>query len=77
MITRDKEYDEGMKGKADDVLKSLDRVNDLIDEEKYQSNIEDIKTSFTQYRALNQQVVTAYSSNPKKQKPSILEKKEQ
>lgn len=66
LITRDKEYDEGMKGKADDVLKSLDRVNDLIDEEKYQSNIEDIKTSFTQYRALNQQVVTAYSSNPKK-----------
>ncbi|MEC4033312.1 methyl-accepting chemotaxis protein [Bacillus subtilis] len=62
----DKEYDEGMKEKADDVLKSLDRVNDLIDEEKYQSNIEDIKTSFTQYRALNQQVVTAYSSNPKK-----------
>ncbi|WP_339202675.1 methyl-accepting chemotaxis protein [Bacillus sp. FSL K6-1366] len=66
LITRDKEYDEGMKEKADDVLKSLDRVNDLIDEEKYQSNIEDIKTSFTQYRALNQQVVTAYSSNPKK-----------
>ncbi|WP_116316673.1 methyl-accepting chemotaxis protein [Bacillus subtilis] len=66
LITGDKEYDEGMKEKADDVLKSLERVNDLIDEEKYQSNIEDIKTSFTQYRALNQQVVTAYSSNPKK-----------
>ncbi|KIO59272.1 hypothetical protein B4143_2000 [Bacillus subtilis] len=66
LITGDKEYDEGMKEKADDVLKSLDRVNDLIDEEKYQSNIEDIKTSFTQYRALNQQLVTAYSSNPKK-----------
>ncbi|MGG4110268.1 methyl-accepting chemotaxis protein [Bacillus subtilis] len=66
LITGDKEYDEGMKEKADDVLKSLDRVNDLIDEEKYQSNIEDIKTRFTQYRALNQQVVTAYSSNPKK-----------
>ncbi|MEC0395093.1 HAMP domain-containing protein [Bacillus subtilis] len=66
LITGDKEYDEGMKEKADDVLKSLDRINDLIDEEKYQSNIEDIKTSFTQYRALNQQVVTAYSSNPKK-----------
>ncbi|WIL36024.1 methyl-accepting chemotaxis protein [Bacillus stercoris] len=66
LITGDKEYDEGMKEKADDVLKSLDRVNDLIDEEKYQSNIEDIKTSFSQYRALNQQVVTAYSSNPKK-----------
>ncbi|MCY9398177.1 hypothetical protein, partial [Bacillus inaquosorum] len=33
---------------------------------KYQSNIEDIKTSFTQYRALNQQVLTAYSSDPKK-----------
>ncbi|MGN2667194.1 methyl-accepting chemotaxis protein [Bacillus subtilis] len=66
LITGDKEYDEGMKEKADDVLKSLDRVNDLIDEERYQSNIEDIKTSFTQYRALNQQVVTAYSSNPKK-----------
>ncbi|AOY07481.1 methyl-accepting chemotaxis protein [Bacillus subtilis] len=66
LITGDKEYYEGMKEKADDVLKSLDRVNDLIDEEKYQSNIEDIKTSFTQYRALNQQVVTAYSSNPKK-----------
>lgn len=66
LITGDKEYDEGMKEKADDVVKSLDRVNDLIDEERYQSNIEDIKTSFTQYRALNQQVVTAYSSNPKK-----------
>ncbi|MBU8707981.1 methyl-accepting chemotaxis protein [Bacillus subtilis] len=66
LITGDKEYDEGMKEKADDVLKSLDRVNDLIDEERYQSNIEDIKTSFTQYRALNQQVVTAYSSDPKK-----------
>lgn len=62
LITGDKEYDEGMKEKADDVLKSLDRVNDLIDEERYQSNIEDIKTSFTQYRALNQQVVTAYSN---------------
>ncbi|MGG0902689.1 methyl-accepting chemotaxis protein [Bacillus subtilis] len=66
LITGDKEYDEGMKEKADDVLKSLDRVNGMIDEEKYQSNIEDIKTSFTQYRAFNQQVVTAYSSNPKK-----------
>ncbi|MGN2619573.1 methyl-accepting chemotaxis protein [Bacillus stercoris] len=66
LITGDKEYDEGMKEKSDDVLKSLDRVNDLIDEEKYQSNIEDIKTSFTQYRALNQQVLTAYSSDPKK-----------
>lgn len=66
LITGDKEYDEGMKEKAEDVLKSLDRINDLIDEEKYQSNIEDIKTSFTQYRALNQQVLTAYSSDPKK-----------
>ncbi|OIR60956.1 methyl-accepting chemotaxis protein [Bacillus sp. FMQ74] len=66
LITGDKEYGEGMKEKSDDVLKSLDRVNDLIDEEKYQSNIEDIKTSFTQYRALNQQVLTAYSSDPKK-----------
>ncbi|TYS11572.1 methyl-accepting chemotaxis protein [Bacillus subtilis] len=66
LITGDKEYDEGMKEKADDVLKSLDRVNDLVDEENYQSNIEDIKTSFTQYRALNQQVVKAYSSDPKK-----------
>ncbi|MCY9029083.1 methyl-accepting chemotaxis protein [Bacillus inaquosorum] len=66
LITGDKEYDEGMKGKAEDVLKSLDRINGLIDEEKYQSNIEDIKTSFTQYRALNQQVLTAYSSDPKK-----------
>ncbi|MFH0347685.1 methyl-accepting chemotaxis protein [Bacillus vallismortis] len=66
LITGDKEYDEGMKEKADDVLKSLDRVNDLVDEENDQSNIEDIKTSFTQYRALNQQVVKAYSSDPKK-----------
>ncbi|MED1171878.1 methyl-accepting chemotaxis protein [Bacillus inaquosorum] len=66
LITGDKEYDEGMKEKAEDVLKSLDRINGLIDEEKYQSNIEDIKTSFTQYRALNQQVLTAYSSDPKK-----------
>ncbi|MCY9063694.1 methyl-accepting chemotaxis protein [Bacillus inaquosorum] len=66
LITGDKEYDEGMQEKAEDVLKSLDRINVLIDEEKYQSNIEDIKTSFTQYRALNQQVLTAYSSDPKK-----------
>ncbi|MFT4400702.1 methyl-accepting chemotaxis protein [Bacillus sp. SW14] len=66
LITGDKEYDEGMKEKADDVLKSLDRVNDLVDEENDQSNMEDIKTSFTQYRALNQQVVKAYSSDPKK-----------
>ncbi|MCY7900630.1 methyl-accepting chemotaxis protein [Bacillus inaquosorum] len=66
LITGDKEYDEGMKEKAEDVLKSLDRINGLIDEEKYQSNVEDIKTSFTQYRALNQQVLTAYSSDPKK-----------
>ncbi|TXF72679.1 HAMP domain-containing protein [Bacillus subtilis] len=66
LITGDKEYDEGMKEKSDDVLKSLDRIYDLIDDEKYQSNIEDIKTSFTQYRALNQQVLTAYSSDPKK-----------
>ncbi|MEC0544020.1 methyl-accepting chemotaxis protein [Bacillus inaquosorum] len=66
LITGDKEYDEGMQEKAEDVLKSLDRINGLIDEEKYQSNIEDIKTSFTQYRALNQQVLTAYSSDPKK-----------
>ncbi|MCY8850800.1 methyl-accepting chemotaxis protein [Bacillus inaquosorum] len=66
LITGDKEYDEGMQEKAEDVLKSLDRINVLIDEEKYQSNIEDIETSFTQYRALNQQVLTAYSSDPKK-----------
>ncbi|MCI4166570.1 methyl-accepting chemotaxis protein [Bacillus spizizenii] len=66
LITGDKEYEEGMKEKADDALMSLDRVNDLIDEEKYQSNIEDIKTSIIQYRALNQQVLKAYSSDPKK-----------
>ncbi|WP_372401483.1 methyl-accepting chemotaxis protein [Bacillus spizizenii] len=66
LITGDKEYKEGMKEKADDALMSLDRVNDLIDEEKYQSNIEDIKTSIIQYRALNQQVLKAYSSDPKK-----------
>ncbi|RPK04838.1 hypothetical protein BSBH6_01539 [Bacillus subtilis] len=68
LITGDKEYDEGMNEKADDILKSLDRVNDLIDEEKYQSNIEDIQTSFTQYRALNKQVLKTYSSDPKKAK---------
>ncbi|MFW2109053.1 methyl-accepting chemotaxis protein [Bacillus spizizenii] len=66
LITGDKEYKEGMKEKADDALMSLDRVNDLIDEEKYQSNIEDIKTNIIQYRALNQQVLKAYSSDPKK-----------
>ncbi|WP_276735138.1 HAMP domain-containing methyl-accepting chemotaxis protein [Bacillus sp. (in: firmicutes)] len=66
LITGDKEYDEGMNEKADDVLKSLDRVNGLIDGEKYQSNIEDIQTSFTQYRALNKQVLKTYSSDPKK-----------
>ncbi|MED0870544.1 methyl-accepting chemotaxis protein [Bacillus spizizenii] len=66
LITGDKEYEEGMKEKADDALMSLDRVNDLIDEEKYQSNIEDIKTSIIQYRALNEQVLKAYSSDPKK-----------
>ncbi|MEC1436984.1 methyl-accepting chemotaxis protein [Bacillus spizizenii] len=66
LITGDKEYEEGMKEKVDDALMSLDRVNDLIDEEKYQSNIEDIKTSIIQYRALNQQVLKAYSSDPKK-----------
>ncbi|MCY8534740.1 methyl-accepting chemotaxis protein [Bacillus vallismortis] len=66
LINGDKEYDEGMQEKADDVLKSLDRINDLIDKENDQLNIEDIKSSFTQYRALNQQVVKAYSSDPKK-----------
>ncbi|OLQ53662.1 chemotaxis protein [Bacillus licheniformis] len=66
LITGDKEYDEGMNEKADDILKSLDRVNDLIDEEKYQSNIEDIQTSFIQYRALNKQVLK--TSDPKKAK---------
>ncbi|MCY7922506.1 methyl-accepting chemotaxis protein [Bacillus spizizenii] len=66
LITGDTEYEEGMEGKAEDVLKSLDRINDLIDKEKYQSNIEDIKTRITQYRALNQQVLKAYSSDPKK-----------
>ncbi|MBG9768753.1 methyl-accepting chemotaxis protein [Bacillus vallismortis] len=66
LINGDKEYDEGMQEKADDVLKSLDRINDLIDKENDQSNIEDIKSSFTQYRALNQQVVKAYYSDPKK-----------
>ncbi|WP_039074273.1 MULTISPECIES: methyl-accepting chemotaxis protein [Bacillus] len=66
LINGDKEYDEGMQEKADDILKSLDRINDLIDKENDQSNIEDIKSSFTQYRALNQQVVKAYSSDPKK-----------
>lgn len=66
LITGDTEYEEGMEEKADDVLKSLDRINDLTDKEKYQSHIEDIKTSLTQYRALNQQVLKAYSSDPKK-----------
>ncbi|MCY7935515.1 methyl-accepting chemotaxis protein [Bacillus spizizenii] len=66
LITGDTEYEEGMVEKAEDVLKSLDRINDLIDKEKYQSNIEDIKTRITQYRALNQQVLKAYSSDPKK-----------
>ncbi|MEK5081868.1 methyl-accepting chemotaxis protein [Bacillus sp. FSL H8-0515] len=66
LITGDKEYDEGMKKKADNIVKSLDRVNHLADKENDRSNIEDIKTSFTQYRALNQQVLTAYSSDSQK-----------
>lgn len=38
----------------------------MADKENDRSNIEDIKTSFTQYRALNQQVLTAYSSDSQK-----------
>ncbi|MEC1258938.1 HAMP domain-containing methyl-accepting chemotaxis protein [Bacillus swezeyi] len=66
IITGDKDYGEGMEEKADDVLKSLDRVNDLIHDEKYQSNVKEIKKSFTKYWDLNQQVLQAYATSPEK-----------
>ncbi|MFN2744924.1 MULTISPECIES: methyl-accepting chemotaxis protein [Bacillus] len=66
IITGDKEYGDGMKEKADDVLKSLDRVKGLIHDEKYEANVEEIKQNFTDYWALNQQVLQTYDSSPKK-----------
>lgn len=35
LIIGDIEYEEGMEEKVEDVLKSFDWINDLIDKEKY------------------------------------------
>jgi len=60
------EYSEGMKDKADDVLKSLDRAGKLIREEAYKANVEEIKENFKAYWDLNQQVMQTYASSLKK-----------
>ncbi|WP_271750954.1 methyl-accepting chemotaxis protein [Bacillus paralicheniformis] len=66
IMTRDNEYSEGMKDKADDVLKSLDRAGKLIREDTYKANVEEIKENFNAYWNLNQQVIQSYASSSKK-----------
>ncbi|MEC1347528.1 methyl-accepting chemotaxis protein [Bacillus haynesii] len=66
IMTGDNEYSEGMKDKADDVLKSLDRAGKLIREETYKANVEEIKENFKAYWDLNQQVMQTYTSSSKK-----------
>ncbi|MCY8239831.1 methyl-accepting chemotaxis protein [Bacillus haynesii] len=66
IMTGDTEYSEGMKDKADDVLKSLDRAGKLIREETYKANVEEIKENFKAYWDLNQQVMQTYTSSSKK-----------
>lgn len=65
-MTGDNEYSEGMKDKADDVLKSLDRAGKLIREDTYKANVEEIKENFKAYWGLNQQVIQSYASSSKK-----------
>ncbi|MSN98365.1 HAMP domain-containing protein [Bacillus paralicheniformis] len=66
IMTGDNEYSEGMKDKADDVLKSLDRAGNLIREDTYKANVEEIKENFKAYWELNQQVIQSYASSSKK-----------
>ena len=66
IMNGDNEYSEGMKDKADDVLKSLDRAGKLIREEAYKANVEEIKENFKAYWDLNQQVMQTYASSLKK-----------
>ncbi|WMW47403.1 HAMP domain-containing methyl-accepting chemotaxis protein [Bacillus paralicheniformis] len=66
IMTGDNEYSEGMKDKADDVLKSLDRAGKLIREDTYKANVEEIKENFKAYWGLNQQVIQSYASSSKK-----------
>ncbi|QII51297.1 methyl-accepting chemotaxis protein [Bacillus paralicheniformis] len=66
IMTRDNEYSEGMKDKADDVLKSLDRAGKLIREDTYKANVEEIKENFNAYWDINQQVIQSYASSSKK-----------
>ena len=66
IMTGDDEYSEGMKDKADDVLKSLDRAGKLIREKSYKANVEEIKENFKAYWGLNQQVIQSYASSSKK-----------
>ncbi|WP_252607263.1 methyl-accepting chemotaxis protein [Bacillus paralicheniformis] len=66
IMTGDNEYSEGMKDKADDVLKSLDRAGKLIREDTYKANVEEIKENFKAYWELNQQVIQSYASSSKK-----------
>ncbi|MCY8603605.1 methyl-accepting chemotaxis protein, partial [Bacillus sonorensis] len=66
IMTGDNEYSEGMKDKADDVLKSLDRAGKLIREDTYKANVEEIKENFKAYWDLNQQVIQSYASSSKK-----------
>ena len=76
IMTGDDEYSEGMKDKADDVLKSLDRAGKLIREKSYKANVEEIKENFKAYWDLNQQVMQTYASSLKKRNRSISERKE-
>ncbi|WHX86714.1 HAMP domain-containing methyl-accepting chemotaxis protein [Bacillus paralicheniformis] len=66
IMTGDNEYSEGMKDKADDVLKSLDRAGKLIREDTYKANVEKIKENFKAYWGLNQLVIQSYASSSKK-----------
>ncbi|WP_219191849.1 methyl-accepting chemotaxis protein [Bacillus paralicheniformis] len=66
IMTGDNEYSEGMKDKADDVLKSLDRAGKLIREDTYKANVEEIKENFKAYWGLNQLVIQSYASSSKK-----------
>ncbi|MDA1476924.1 methyl-accepting chemotaxis protein [Bacillus changyiensis] len=68
IITGDKEYGEGMKEKADDILKSLEEVKGLIHDEEYETSVEEIKVNFNDFWNLNQKVLKVYSSSPKEAK---------
>ncbi|SNZ15531.1 methyl-accepting chemotaxis protein [Terribacillus aidingensis] len=65
LVTGDSQFADGMQEKSDDIFSTLDQLETLIHNQGYTRNVDDIRTNFTAFWSMNQEVISQYASNPK------------